>query len=238
MDLNKIPGVTLVSVSCIKHYSTLKALMYSSRVLEFEKIKFITNIDRKDFNQIKVPENIEIINIGKDLRSKDDYSEFMLYEYKNYIDTNHALNVQYDGFIINPQIWNPGWLEYDYIGAPFPPFYRNRENVDEIVRVGNGGFSLRSKKFINLFSELNLPILRDGLTGIAEDHQQCCMYHSTYKNAGIKYAPVEVAVNFAHENFTLTEEVKKEITPFGFHTCRGYQGPEEFNNFYYPYFNE
>ena len=238
MDVIKIPNVTLAAVTCIKHWATIKALMYSSRVIDFDCIKLITNVDRDYFNELPLPNEIEIINIGRDIKSKDEYSEFMLYEFKNYIETDHVLNVQYDGFVINPQVWNPDWLQYDYIGAPFPPFYRNRENIDEIVRVGNGGFSLRSKKFISTFSDLNLPIMRDGLTGIAEDHQQCCMYHSTFVNAGIKYAPVEVAVNFSHENFTLTEEVKKEITPFGFHTCRGYQGEPDFQNFYYPYFNE
>jgi len=238
MGVIKIPNVTLAAVTCIKHWSTVKALMYSSRVINYDCIKLITNVDRSFFDNVTLPDKIEVVNIGRDLKSKDEYSEFMLYEFKDYIDTNHVLSIQYDGFVINPFEWKSEWLEYDYIGSPFPTFYRNIENLDEVVRVGNGGFSLRSKKFISLFSELNLPIKKDSLAGIAEDNQQCCMYHSTFVNNGIKFAPLEVAVKFAHENFTLTEEVKKEITPFGFHTCRGYEGPEEFENFYYPYFNE
>jgi hypothetical protein len=161
----------------------------------------------------------------------------MLYELKNYIKTRHIITIQHDGFILHPDKWDDMWLNYDFIGAPWPPFYVNRENVSEIVRIGNGGFSLRSKKFINLYTELNLPLINDGLVGISEDHQQCCMHRNTYINNGIKFAPVEVAKYFSHENHTLTPETTKEIIPFGFHLCRGYIANNEYDNYPYPTFN-
>lgn len=230
----ELNNVTLAAVSCVKHIQTIKALLFSSRQIKFKKTIFITDVEKKDIT-IKC-DNIDFIPCPEPIKSKDDYSIFMLKKFKDYIDTDFVLLVQYDGFVLNPVLWRDEWLKYDYVGAPFPPFYFNRENPSQLVRVGNGGFSLRSRRFINLFSDLNLPIIRDQLTGIAEDHQQCCMYHSTFLENGIKYAPVEEAVKFSHENFTHTPEVKKEITPFGFHVCRGYQGEDIYDNFYYPYF--
>lgn len=228
-----INNVTLVAVSSIELEPTLSALIYSNRYLYFEKVLFLTHADKRDF--YKVPDYIEFQKIPE-IKSKDDYSLFMLYEFKNYIKTDYCLTVQYDGFVLHPDKWDYNWLQYDFVGAPWPPFYVNRESPNQIVRVGNGGFSLRSKKFINLYSDLKLPLYRDQLVGIAEDHQQCCMYHDTFVNNGIKFAPVEVAKYFSHENHTITPETERNIIPFGFHLCRGYVVPDEYERFPYPIF--
>ena len=164
-----IKNVTLVAISSIKLEPTLFSLIHSNRYLHFERVLFLTHAKRSQF--FKVPDYIDLIEIPQ-IKSKEEYSMFMLYNLKNYINTQHCLTIQYDGFILHPDKWNEEWLQYDYIGAPWPPFYRNRENKDELVRVGNGGFSLRSNKFINMFTKLNLPLYRDDLVGIAEDHQQ------------------------------------------------------------------
>jgi hypothetical protein len=229
-----IKDVTLVAISSIKIRETLNALIYSNRYLNFERVLFLTDADRTSL--YKAPNYIEFVKINK-LESKDEYSKFMLYELKNYIETSHLLTVQYDGFVLHPEKWDFNWLNYDFIGAPWPPFYVNREDPTKVVRTGNGGFSLRSNKFINLYTKLNLPLITDGLVGIAEDHQQCCMYHETYVNNGIKFAPVEVAKFFSHENHTLTSETTKDIMPFGFHLCRGYKANDEYENYPYPTFN-
>lgn len=51
--------------------------------------------------------------------SRQDYSRFMLQDLHRYIETSHALIIQADGFVLNPLRWNPAWLEWDYIGAPW-----------------------------------------------------------------------------------------------------------------------
>jgi|LakMenE18May11ns_1017448.scaffolds.fasta_scaffold9916940_2 hypothetical protein len=229
-----IKNVTLVAVSSIKLEPTLFALIHSNRYLYFDRVLFLTHAKREQFYH--VPSYVDMIEIPE-LKSKDEYSKFMLYEFKNYINTEHCLTVQYDGFVLHPDKWNKEWLQYDYIGAPWPPFYRNRENTNNLVRVGNGGFSLRSNKFINTYTKLNLPLINDGLVGIAEDHQQCCMYHDTFVNNGINFAPVDVAKFFAHENHALTPETTRDIRPFGFHQCRGYIAIDEYERFPYPTFN-
>ena len=229
-----IKNVTLVAISSIKLEPTLFSLIHSNRYLQFERVLFLTHAKRSQF--FKVPDYIDLIEIPQ-IKSKEEYSMFMLYNLKNYINTQHCLTIQYDGFVLHPDKWNEEWLQYDYIGAPWPPFYVNRENTEQLVRVGNGGFSLRSNKFLNMFTKLNLPLYRDDLVGIAEDHQQCCMYHDTYVNNGIKFAPVEVAKYFAHENHALTPETTRDIRPFGFHLCQGYIAIDEYERFPYPTFN-
>jgi hypothetical protein len=152
LDFFHQKDVTLVAISSIKIRETLNALIYSNRYLNFERVLFLTDADRTSL--YKAPNYIEFVKINK-LESKDDYSKFMLYELKNYIETSHLLTVQYDGFVLHPEKWDFNWLNYDFIGAPWPPFYVNREDPTKVVRTGNGGFSLRSNKFINLYTKLN-----------------------------------------------------------------------------------
>ena len=64
---------------------------------------------------------------------------------KKYIDTDFCLIIQGDGFVIHPENWTDEFLKYDYIGAP----WRNLAHYS-FIRVGNGGFSLRSKKLLKI----------------------------------------------------------------------------------------
>ena len=42
---------------------------------------------------------------------------------KEYINSEHVLVIQDDGHIVNPDIWDDNFLDYDYIGAPWPTEY-------------------------------------------------------------------------------------------------------------------
>ena len=37
-----------------------------------------------------------------------------------HIQTSHCLLIQSDGFVLFPDKWDDSWLDYDYIGAPWP----------------------------------------------------------------------------------------------------------------------
>src|SRR5262245_61590852 len=71
------------------------------------------------------------------IRSLQEYSEFCIKELAKHMIRKHCLIVQEDGYIIRPHLWNPLWLNFDYIGAPWG---------DGVV--GNGGFSLRSRRLM------------------------------------------------------------------------------------------
>jgi hypothetical protein len=49
--------------------------------------------------------------------------------------------VQWDGFVLDARRWDPTFLDYDFIGAPWPQF-------EDGHNVGNGGFSLRSRRLM------------------------------------------------------------------------------------------
>lgn len=121
-----------------------------------------------------------------------DYNELMLKGVGQHIETSHALYVQYDGVVQYADRWDNAFLDYDYIGAvwPWEPEGRN---------VGNGGFSLRSKKLLDacMDSEIQLSPARNYIAEdatLAIDHR--ALLESKY---GIKFAPSDVARRFSYE---------------------------------------
>jgi hypothetical protein len=205
----KLDDVTLVLVSTINIDRCIKALRYSMKGVKFSKVLFIT--DRtQNLKDIDIIYTMPLDYIG--------YSKFIVYHLHNYITTKHALIIQDDGFVVNPDKWDNKFLEYDYIGAPFPIpkitdkiSYRNP--FGELIRVGNGGFSLRSKKILSLASELELEW--KGYFGYHnEDGFYAVHNRHIYEENGCVYAPIDIAAKFSIEMDT-PETIG--IEPFGFH---------------------
>jgi hypothetical protein len=123
------------------------------------------------------------------LLSKEAYSRFIMNELFNYIATSHVLIIQHDGYITNWQAWDKTWLQYDYIGAPWPLEYIPN-------RVGNGGFSLRSQKLLRTTAGINWPVTHP------EDAVICRELRPILEREhGIKFAPLEVAEKFSYEGY-------------------------------------
>lgn len=120
------------------------------------------------------------------LRSRADYSRFMLRELGAHIETGHALCVQWDGFVLNGSAWTPEFAKYDYIGAVWPQFH-------DWHNVGNGGFSLRSKRLLQACQSLAFDA----------DHSEDVIIgricRPQLEGLGIRFAPEELAHRFAYE---------------------------------------
>ena len=115
------------------------------------------------------------------------YSSFMLTKLTQYIPTSHALVTQWDGYITRPDLWKPEFLDYDYIGAPW--YHRPSE-----VSVGNGGFSLRSKRLMDSVKALEIP------NDQPEDSAICIhLRKELCENHGIRFAPLQLAQQFSCE---------------------------------------
>lgn len=126
------------------------------------------------------------------------------YEFWKHITTDFALFMHLDGFIVNPEKWESGFLQYDFIGAPWGPEYKPTDPY----RVGNDGFCLKSKRLMNFVATLPWkPMPADILI--------CCHYRREIEDAGFKFAPVEVAARFSVE--TICPETPKDLKCFGFH---------------------
>ena len=131
------------------------------------------------------------------LRNVAEYSHFMVKSLGPYFSGSHVLIMQWDSFIVDPQAWDAAFLDYDYIGAPWP--HRRQP-------VGNGGFSLRSRRLIDALQDADIRETQP------EDHVICLDYHDLLvARHGIRFAPVDVASRFA---FELTPP---KGSTFGFH---------------------
>ena len=202
-------NITMVAVACIRVNDTLNALKYSYKNIDFNSIKLLTHEDISD-------DYIEIIKIDK--LDYENYNRFIVYELHKYIDTDFVLIIQDEGYIIDPTKWSDNFLKYDYIGAiwPIPPVTDQisyRDPFDNLIRVGNGGFSFRSKKILSLASQLNLE-WKSYFGHYNEDGFICCHNRHIYEANGCVFAPPEVAKYFSHENEV--PEIQG-IQPFGFH---------------------
>ena len=192
----EIPNTTLCCIDCQNYELSIRTLDYCSTICNFERILFLTDIEYKK-------KNIEVLNIP-DIKTKEQYSKFIIKELGTYIETDFVLIIQYDGFIVNPQSWTPDFLKYDYIGAKWW-WYSDGLNV------GNGGFSLRSKK---LLQALRSDVIYDDSASMTkgEDTLICRTYRRFLESEyDIKFAPETIADKFAHE---FSKPIGK---PFGFH---------------------
>lgn len=204
-----LPNVTLVAVTGVKIFETIRALHVSSQDIDFGKIKLIAPEKTKYF-----PKNM-IFEKSPEMNSLREYSEYVFIHLDEHIDTDYCLLIQHDSWVLNPGLWKDEWLEYDYIGAPWA--VKDDAYIawgtGEHVRVGNGGFSLRSKKLLGIPKLKSLPLTHEqGYYN--EDGNICCYYRTEFLESGIKFAPVEVAARFSYET-SVRENL--HINPFGFH---------------------
>jgi hypothetical protein len=220
----ELSNVTLVTMTSTGIYSALKALLYSSRGIKFARVLFISHK-----KPLFLPGKVDFQSTSP-IRGLDEYSYRTIFELPKYIDTEFAMLIHADGFVVNPASWRAEFLDYDYIGAPFAlpkDDFSYRDAFGNIVRVGNGGVSLRSKRLMGLAVKLELPW--EPFHGhFNEDGFICCKNRHVYENNGMKFAPLEVAKYFSHER--MIPEIEG-VRPFAFHKWDGSnRGYPKFNN--------
>ena len=197
----RIPTIDLVAVACTKVPETVDALRKCQEQMLFNRTILFTDEDIK-------AEGIDIIKIEKLDYVK--YNEFVAMELWKYVASDYALLVQNDGFITNGKLWTEGFLRWDYIGAPWPipndeTTYRTPKG--RLIRVGNGGFSLRSRKLLRAPVCLGLKFSDNGTGFPHEDGFLCVHNRETLEEYGIKFAPIDIAAKFSTE-LTVAETVE------------------------------
>ena len=192
----KIPEVTLVAVDCTDRVlGTINALNICARNIDFGRVKLLSHE-----KPLALPDFIEYNEIPK-ISNIDEYNQFMFMDLGDYISTSHCLTVQDHAYILHAELFDPSWLQYDWIGAGWKWMSDSYicHATNEHVRNGNGGFSLRSKRLIDLPKKMGWQLRSE--QGWANEDGNCCVYYRPEMLAnGIKYAPVEVAARFAYEN--------------------------------------
>lgn len=164
-----------------------------------------------------------------------EYSWFMMFALWRVVQTEFALVVQDDGWVVNADNWNDEFLDCDYVGAPIHlaridapqgTYWRNRFAwADELQKpdhrvtpIQNGGFSLRSQRFMRALVEhphirVEIPPpdaveARDGEplkmhwqhNALLEDVQLSGVLRPALEAVGMRFAPLELARSFAIEH--------------------------------------
>lgn len=208
-----LPNVTLVAMATRNVEETLQALVYSCKGIKFGSVKLLSH-----YTPYGLDKDIEFIRIGK-IKDIDEWSYKIIYELNEHIETDFALLVHADGFVVNPSSWRDKFLDYDYIGAPWPlpkDDYSYRDIHGNIFRVGNS-VSLRSKRLLELPIKQNLPW--EPYHGFYnEDGFICGKNRHIYESCGMRFAPLGVAKYFSHE--CMIPEIRG-IKPFAFHKWAG-----------------
>lgn len=176
----ELPSVTLCAVTSVNVGATIAAMERCLAQIRFADAMLFTDV-------AIVPTNpaIRVVPIDR-LKSIGDYSRFVLVELAAHIASEHCLVVQWDGFVLDAAVWDQRFLEFDYIGAPWPQF---NDGWD----VGNGGFSLRSRRLMECCGRMPL------IDGRSEDLVICRDNRRALEAQGMRFASRELAARFAYE---------------------------------------
>jgi hypothetical protein len=157
------------------------------------------------------------------LDSIDKWNEAIIYELPHYIDTDFAMLIHADGYVINPEAWRPEFLNYDFIGAPWPlptDTYSYRDDQGVLRRVGNS-VSIRSKRLMELVATTPKDYFwsfKEKYGNTNEDGYISCHTRSFIEERGCIFAPLEEAIYFSKEA-PLPEN--EGIETFAFHHYDG-----------------
>ncbi len=124
-------------------------------------------------------------HVTAQIRSEEDALRLLQTAVPRDVTTSHFFYLQWDSGVIDPQMFDPAFLQYDYIGAPWP--WHPTDNV------GNGGFSIRSRHLAQTMA---------GFPFDKREDEYICRTHRRFLEAGygIRFAPIDLAARFAIEH--------------------------------------
>lgn len=199
--------MTKLSLPQVTLFTTCPPELFELTINSVRTCQFLTNfaetiisveksgIERPEAERIDGLTLIEITPVGK----ANEAGKWFFRELPGIIKTSHILNIEWDSWITNPDLWCQEWLEYDYIGARWP--WR-----PEGQNIGNGGFSLISKRLMETVKRLRLLEESQGL-----DTEIGTVWRQQLESEGIKYPPTAIADRFSYERTV------PDGPTFGFH---------------------
>lgn len=186
----EIPNTTLCCIDCSTHELAARALSISLAECRFQEALLLT--DR--------PMQVDGITVRQipSITSGAGYSIFVLTELARHIATDFVLLIQWDGYVLSGAAWRPEFQAYDYVGAK----WTHVPGVD----VGNGGFSLRSRRLLEATADPAFVV------GHPEDEAVCVVNRPLLALGHcLRFAPPDLADRFAFERY------RHDGPHFGFH---------------------
>ncbi len=172
-------NTTLCLIDTQTHALAARAMRLSLAAMDFEDALFISD-SAKDTGGAR---HVAIAPLA----GRATYSHFVMKDLLRHIETEHVLLIQWDGYVVNPAAWSDDFLDHDYIGARWG-FHKDAHCV------GNGGFSLRSRRLLEALQDPAIDRFEP------EDEMICRHYRPMLESRyGVRFAPPEVADRFSFE---------------------------------------
>lgn len=194
LPMLKLPNCTLICLTNRDFEGHKRALDKSQEGIEWGAVKLIWD-DKID--------------------GIDEWNRKIVFELHNYVQTDYAMLIHADGYVVRPDLWRKDFLQYDFVGAPWPlpsDNYSYKAPSGEICRVGNS-VSLRSTRIMELPSRLGLE-WKPYYGNTNEDGFLCVHNRAILQQNGLKFAPLDVAKYFSKEHKVPENE---GIETFAFH---------------------
>lgn len=200
-----LTSVTLLSIDTVDPMRTIKAMRYSLLQAKFADAVLVTDAKKYKPEMLRTIggrgriDQITVHFVEPGPRS--DYERQIVAELPRWFQTDFCLFQEWDSAIVNRNAWNPDWLNYDFIGAPWPYDF-NENGYPPCTKdncVGNGGFSLRSLRFCiqtgKLFHQMGKPTEATRLSDA-----WICRTVRPQLDMGLSVAPEAEALKFSCEN--------------------------------------
>jgi tetratricopeptide (TPR) repeat protein len=191
----QLPGVTLVCIDTANHALALRAIARSCAGVQFARALLLTDALP---DGVAAQDGVEVVAIAP-ITSRDAYSNYVLKDLLPHVNTDHVLLVQWDGYVVNPGAWDAAFLDCDYLGAQW--FWHS-----DGMRVGNGGFSLRSRRLLAALQDPRITLVDAEDTTIGRTFRPLLE-----REHSIRFGSEALADRFA---FEAAYPIGK---PFGFH---------------------
>lgn len=182
------PALNSVSLLCVDTRTPDLALRAMRRCMAMFDFGEAVLVSTDAAATLLTPEDPIRLAVIPELRSIADYSHLMLHDTGRFTNCAHVLVVQWDGFIVRPELWRDEFLTCDYIGAPW--IHEGAEGL-----VGNGGFSLRSRRLIDALLTLDI----DASPTEPEDVSIGITHRAALEALGMRFAPESLARVFSYE---------------------------------------
>lgn len=196
MPLLSLPDVTLLAIEVMQPLAALRVMHHAMRQVDFAEAVLVT--------PSPMPSQLlhGVRNIVHPMRKevRIDYELTCCRHRSDFFQTRHCLFMEWDSLLGNAAAWEETFLDYDYIGAPwpfpldYPPGYPP-STLETCV--GNGGFTLMSKALCEAVRDLtapNEPLAR------ACDVWICRTLRPKLDAKYFRFAPADVAYRFACED--------------------------------------